>query len=63
VDNALPATVEFENDSRFGEPIMRMYAHDYIWGVQDRRALPAPRYDMLVLAGWLLGRIAGKRRA
>ena len=32
---------------------MRMYAHDYVWGVQDRRAHPAPGFGLIDAALWL----------
>lgn len=47
---------------------MRMYAHDYIWGVQDRRVHPGPGFGLIDLAFWLHRRLrraagAARRRA
>lgn len=36
---------------------MRMYAHDYIWGVQDRRSHPAPPFGLIDAALWLHRRL------
>ena len=36
---------------------MRMYAHDYIWGVQDRRVHPGPGFGLIDLAFWLHRRL------
>ena len=36
---------------------MRMYAHDYVWGVQDRRTHPAPGFGLIDAALWLHRRL------
>lgn len=41
---------------------MRMYAHDYIWGVQHRRSQPTPSFDLIDAVIWLLRRLPAPRR-
>ena len=36
---------------------MRMYAHDYIWGVQDRRTHLGPSFGLIDAALWLHRRL------
>lgn len=36
---------------------MRMYAHDYVWGVQDRRTDPGPSFGLIDAALWLHRRL------
>lgn len=40
---------------------MRMYAHDYIWGVQDRRSDPGPGFGLIDAALWLHRRLRRAR--